>query len=269
MSVLVFLHAHPDDESSQTAGTMARAAAQGHRVIVIFATDGDHGTALQPGDGGEPAQLSVAQHRRREAEASARVLGIARVAWLGHQDSGMQGWAQNDAPEAFMRADPEVVAAAVAAILDEEDAEVLIGYDWHGGYGHPDHVMVHRVMLRAVERAARRPRLLEQSMNRTELRRWRTEALEAGIPASELMDPDGPADDGNGFGIEEEQLHWRVPLDEHELRLKREAMQCHDSQADVQSMLAMPTELFTRFFGSEHYREAALDQALRTAWPFD
>ena len=143
MAVIVFLHAHPDDESSQTAGTMARAAAEGHRVVEIFATNGDFGTPLEAADDAQEV-LSVADHRRTEAAAAARVLGISRVEWLGYHDSGMTGWEQNDGEACFHRADIDEAARAVAAILDDEGADVLVGYDWHGGYGHPDHVKVHR-----------------------------------------------------------------------------------------------------------------------------
>ena len=166
VSTIVFLHAHPDDEASQTSGTMARAADEGHRVVLVVATDGDHGTApddLAPGE-------TVVDRRRREAEASAHVIGIHRLVRLGYADSGMAGWVQNDHERAFAAADVEEAAARVAAVLDEEDADVAVGYDWHGGYGHPDHVQVHRVLHRAAELAARRPRLLEASMNRDALR---------------------------------------------------------------------------------------------------
>lgn len=267
MSVIVFLHAHPDDESSQTAGTMARAAAEGHRVVEIFATNGDHGTALEASEDAQEV-LSVADHRRTEAAAAAQVLGISRVAWLGYADSGMTGWAQNDHELCFHRADLEEAALAVARILDEEGADVLVAYDWHGGYGHPDHVKVHRVAHRAVELAARAPRLLEQSANRDRVRRLREAALAAGASPEEIMDPDGPADDGNGFGLPESELHWQVELGDDLVRLKRQAMECHRSQADVQWMLTLPEDHFRAFFGTESYREPGLDQPLREAWPF-
>ncbi|WP_144790486.1 PIG-L deacetylase family protein [Kocuria palustris] len=268
MSVIVFLHAHPDDESSQTAGTMARAVAQGHRVVEIFATNGDFGTPLEASDEAQEV-LSVAEHRRTEAAAAARVLGISRVEWLGYHDSGMTGWSQNDGQSCFHRADVEEAARAVAAVLDDEGADVLVGYDWHGGYGHPDHVKVHHVAHRAAALAADRPRLIEQSMDRDRIRGLRDEALAAGASPDEVLDPDGPGDDGNGFGIPASELHWQVDLDDELLERKRQAMQCHGSQADVQGMLRMPPEQYRAFFGVESFREPGLDQRLRRAWPFD
>ena len=159
VSTIVYLHAHPDDEASQTSGSMARAASEGHRVVVVYATNGDHGQVpadLAPGE-------TVVARRRAEAEASSRVIGTARVAWLGYADSGMTGWEQNGHGEALHGADLDEAAGRLAAILDEEDADVLIGYDWHGGYGHPDHVKVHHIAHRAADLAARRPRLLEST----------------------------------------------------------------------------------------------------------
>src|SRR6185369_8277475 len=106
LSTIVYCHAHPDDEASQTSGAMARAAAEGHRVVVVFATNGDHGEVAADAVEGE----TVADYRRREAEVSARVLGLARIAWLGYADSGMTGWEQNDAETSFYRADLDVAA---------------------------------------------------------------------------------------------------------------------------------------------------------------
>ena len=108
----MYCHAHPDDEASQTSGAMARAAAEGHRVVVVFATNGDHGEVAADAVEGE----TVADYRRREAEASARVLGLARIAWLGYADSGMTGWEQNDAETSFYRADLD--AQTLVADLD-------------------------------------------------------------------------------------------------------------------------------------------------------
>ena len=170
----MFLHAHPDDEASQTAGTMARAAAEGHRVVTVFATGGEHGEVpddLAPGE-------TVVQRRRREAQDAADVLGVARIAWLGYVDSGMTGWEQNAHEGAFSAADLDEAGHRLADLLDEEGADLLVGYDWHGGYGHPDHVQVHRVAHRAAELAASPPRVLESTMNRDVVRAvFRTDSL--------------------------------------------------------------------------------------------
>jgi LmbE family N-acetylglucosaminyl deacetylase len=249
VSTIVLLHAHPDDEASQTAGTMRLAADAGHRVVCVYATDGDHGTV--------PADLAegetVVARRRVEAAASAEVLGTARVAWLGYADSGMTGWEQNEGERAFARASTEEAAARLVAVLDEEDADAVVGYDWHGGYGHPDHVKVHDVVRRAVELAARRPRWLQATMNRDHIRRLVAAAREAGLEDVGI-DPDAPADDGNPFGTPEDELHWHVDA-RPVLAAKRAALAAHASQEDVGWMLGMPQEQFAMAFGDEWFIE--------------
>lgn len=262
MTTIVFLHAHPDDEASQTSGTMARAAAEGHRVVVVFGTNGDHGEV--PDDLGD---LTVGQYRRVEAEASAKVLGLARVAWLGYSDSGMTGWEQNSGENSFHSADLDEAAGRLAVILDEEDADVVIGYDWHGGYGHPDHVKVHHVVHRAAVLASRRPRLLESTMNRDHMRAMFEQAKAAGMEAD--WDPDQPMDDGNPFGTAEADITYRVDVRDL-VPTKRESLACHKSQkTDIENFLSMPEEVFAMAFGYEYFIEPGVRATgMRDAWPF-
>jgi LmbE family N-acetylglucosaminyl deacetylase len=262
LSTIVYCHAHPDDEASQTSGAMARAAAEGHRVVVVFATNGDHGEVAADAVEGE----TVADYRRREAEVSARVLGLARIAWLGYADSGMTGWEQNDAETSFYRADLDVAARRLADVLDEEDADVLVGYDWHGGYGHPDHVQVHHLVHRAAPLARRTPRLLESTMNRTAMSRQFEEARSAGVEME--WSPDDPMDDGNPLGTPEDEITWEVDVSAY-LDQKRRSLEAHRSQAsDIDQFLSMPPEVFARFFGSEYYIEPGVAGPMRRGWPY-
>ncbi len=261
MTTIVFCHAHPDDEASLSSGSMARAAAQGDRVVLVFATDGEHGEVpedLRPGE-------TLATRRRREASASADVLGVARLAWLGYRDSGMRGWAQNEHEQAFVAAPLDEAAARLANILDEERADVLVGYDWHGGYGHPDHVQVHRVAHRAAQLAQRRPVLLEVTMNRDAMRRMAQSARDAGVPD---FDPDAPMDDGNPLGTPEAELSWEVDVAAYVDR-KRAALACHASQVtDIGGFLAVPAEQFAAAFGREYYVQVGVAPGMRRGWPF-
>lgn len=261
MATVVFLHAHPDDEASQTSGSMARLTEMGDRVVVIYATDGCSGVA--PGAGG----LSTAEHRAIEAANSAGVLGTQRVEWLGYADSGMTGWPSNQNAGNFMNCDVAVAGRQVADILDDEDADVLVGYDWHGGYGHPDHIQVHRVMNSAADQAKRRPRVLQGTMNRSAMIRFKQMAIEMGMDR-EGFDPEGPADDGNPIGSLEEEITWRVDVTGW-LAKKRASLECHSSQTeDVGMMLSLPEEIFVAMFGHEHYIEDGVDQPMMEAWPF-
>lgn len=269
MATLVFVHAHPDDEASQTAGAMARAVAEGHRVVLVVATDGAHGDTpadLAPGE-------SLADRRRGELLASAQILGVHRVAWLGYADSGMTGWDQNDHDGAFVQAPLDEAAGRLADLLEQEDADIVTGYDWHGGYGHPDHVQVHRVVHQAADlaerRGGRRPRVLEATMNRDLMRAMMHRARDAGMPESEGFDPDGPMDDGNPMGMPESEIHWQVEVTAY-LQTRRAALACHASQtSDVGMMLSMPPEVFATFFGAEHYVEPGLTPGMRRGWFLD
>src|SRR5271169_3546017 len=102
MTTAVFFHAHPDDETISTGGTMAKMAAQGHRVVVVTATGGELGEVpdglLAPGE-------TLAERRAREVAEACDALGVARHVFLGYHDSGMDGEPSNDDPACFWQAD--------------------------------------------------------------------------------------------------------------------------------------------------------------------
>ncbi len=272
MGTLVCFHAHPDDEAIATGGTMARAHAEGHRVVLVVATDGAHGEV--PDD--LVADETLVDRRRTETECSAQVLGIDRVVWLGYTDSGMTGWEQNDDPDSFHQADLDEAANRLARILLEERADVLTTYDWHGGYGHPDHIKVHRVGARAAATLAEsNPELLlrvaEATMNRDELVRMIAEATTdaAAVDGIEDFNPDGPSDDGNPFGTPEAELTLGVDVSDY-IDLKRQALGCHRSQvSDSSFFLSMDTNAFGRAFGTEWFIEHDRAPGLRLGWLFD
>lgn len=157
MATIVAFHAHPDDEVLLAGGTLARLASEGHRTVVVVASDGVMGEAI-----GEQAT-----RRLEELRASARVLGVARVVHLGYADSGYGPVLYPDPADRprFARAPVEQAAARLAEILREESADVLITDDRQGGYGHRDHVRVHQVGIRAAELAGTR-RVLNATMPR-------------------------------------------------------------------------------------------------------
>jgi LmbE family N-acetylglucosaminyl deacetylase len=253
MATLVCFHAHPDDESISTGGVMALAAAAGHRVVLVVATDGRHGERPE----GVESPESLVERRRAETEASADALGIHRVAWLGYHDSGMTGWEHNDHPSSFHQAPLDDAAARLAAILVEEAADVVTVYDWHGNYGHPDHVKVHHVGHRAAVLAGT-VEVYEATMNRDHMRRLMAVQRELmGEPAEGAdgpgFDVDGPADDGNPFGMPEAELTTMVDI-RAALAAKRASMACHRSQiTDTSFFLQMPDEAFAMAFGTEWF----------------
>ena len=261
MATIVFVHAHPDDEASSTSGSMARASAEGHRVVLVVCTNGEHGESPDDLADGE----LLVDRRRRETEASAAILGVSRIAWLGYGDSGMTGWDQNVHPGSFLQADPDEAAGRLATILREEHADVVVLYDWHGGYGHPDHIQVHRIGHRAADIAGT-PRRFEMSFNRDLLKRWMDEYPEQ---AGEDFDPEGPADDGNPFGTPEAELHLAVDVTPY-IPLKRRALAAHASQVtDIGMFLAMPEDVFAVWARTEWYIEPGAPPGLRDGWLLD
>ena len=250
MATIVALHAHPDDESISTGGTLARAADEGHRVVLVFATRGECGE-VAPGflrDGEE-----LGDRREEEARASAAVLGAHRVEFLGFRDSGMDGESTNDDPRCFWQADVEATVEQVASILREEVADVCLIYDDHGGYGHPDHVQVHRVGARAAE-AAGTPHVLEATFNRDHIRRLVEAAAEAGPGGPEGIDaPEPPDIDEETFGSSDADITTYIDVSSWVDR-RRASMSAHASQIPADSFfLAMPDEAFTAAFGQEWF----------------
>ena len=159
MATVVAFHAHPDDEVVLTGGTLARAAAAGHRVVVVVATDG----RVHDEDDGD---------RLAELRSSAAILGVHRVECLGYADSGFGPQFFPDPPERvrFGRADLDEAAGRLAEVLRDEKADLLLSYQRNGGYGHRDHIQVHHVGKRAAALAAT-PRVLEVTMPRELLAR--------------------------------------------------------------------------------------------------
>lgn len=247
MVTVVSLHAHPDDEALLTGGWIAQRAAAGDRVVLVFATDGDAGLA-DPRD----SHTSLAQVRRAEAAAAAAALGSARVVWLGHADSGMPDLPTEGASR-FVDVPVDEAGRAVAAILDEESADILTGYDANGGYGHPDHVQVHRVARRAQAVAQSRPRLLEATLDRTRLVR----VLRFLRPWSRLLP--GLTIPGDDIFTSRDELTLAVDVREH-LATKRAALAAHASQSTggvrtLRILLALPRPLARHVLGTEWFVE--------------
>jgi LmbE family N-acetylglucosaminyl deacetylase len=249
MATLLCFHAHPDDEAIATGGTMARAAAEGHRVILVVATGGEHGES--PEDLAEGETLS--DRRAAETRHSAAALGFADVRFLGYRDSGMTGWEQNSHTDAFMNAPLDEAAQRLADILRSENVDVLTHYDWHGNYGHPDHIQVHQVGKRAAQLAGT-PYVYQATMNRDHMYRILQAAKANGEDVPDFGDDAAPnTDDGNPFGMPEAELTTAIDVNRY-LDHKRAALRAHRSQiTDGSFFLEMPPEMFSLSFGTEWF----------------
>ena len=152
---LLAVHAHPDDESICTGGTLARYAAEGMRTAIVCCTRGEEGEIHDPAIDAAATRPRLGQIREAELRHAAAELGVESVFLLSYRDSGMEGAPANDNPASFMRADVVAAARELAVIVRMARPQVVVTYDAAGGYGHPDHRMAHRVTLLAFAQAAR------------------------------------------------------------------------------------------------------------------
>ena len=247
VATAVILHAHPDDETIATGGMIAKAKREGHRIVLVVATKGEEGEPV-PGVLAEGELLG--DRRVRETQLAADVLGVDRVAFLGYRDSGMMGEPTNDNPESFWQADLHEAASKLAQILTEEEADLVVTYDENGVYGHPDHIQVHRVGVRAAEYAGV-SRVFEATFSREFMR-----DIFAELEALEGENASGPAE-ADTFGLPEAELTHRIDVSDFVL-LKRAALLRHESQISPDHPMAkMPIEDFARWSGVEWFRDRA------------
>lgn len=235
---MVFVHAHPDDETIFTGGTIRLLTERGHRVCVVVATDGSCG-ADDPRPG---TSHRLARRRADELRTALARLGCEDVVGLDCRDSGMRGASDNHHPEAFVRADPDEVADRLAAVCRQRAADVLVGYDPGGIYGHPDHRMVHEVTRLA---HARLPgvTLYEATVDREHLHFVDTHLVE-------LAALGGPLPFEDLVGSVTAEIATVIDVREC-IGDKREAMLAHVSQIDP---AALPgTAAFAGVYGWEWY----------------
>lgn len=248
MATVVAFHAHPDDEVLLTGGTLARAAAEGHRVVIVVAT------------------MSVQRPsiRMDELRASAAILGVHRVEHLGYADSGHGSTLYPDPPDRqrFVRADTSEAAGLLADILRAEDASVLLSYDRNGGYGHRDHVKVHEVGKHAASLAG--VRVLEATMPRDLVLRLARVVRALRIPFRYNLDELRYSPSA--------AITHRVDVRRF-ARQKQAALAAHRSQVAGQGRLAsimrlmvrLPSPVFGLLAGREWYVDPALTPVAKPA----
>lgn len=225
----LFVHAHPDDESITTGGTIAALVAAGADVRVITCTLGEEGEVL----GDEFAGL-VADHadqlggyRICELASALRALGAGRPRFLGGagrwRDSGMAGTPSAEHPRAFVRSGREAVDELVH-VLDEFRPHLVVTYDPRGGYGHPDHIRAHEIVHTAVEASTHRPDRLAWTVTaRSEVSRKHPS------PPAHLRDPE----EDELPSVPDSRLTHRVPLDDAQYAAKLEALTGHATQLEL------------------------------------
>jgi N-acetyl-1-D-myo-inositol-2-amino-2-deoxy-alpha-D-glucopyranoside deacetylase len=165
---LLFVHAHPDDETLTTGVTMASYVSRHHDVHLLTCTLGEEGEVIPPALAhlGAARDNTLGLRRREELRAAMSLLGV-RHSVLGEdlqrgvasrfRDSGMAGTQSAEHPDAFVNADPGEAVAMVAAHIREVRPDVVVTYDEQGGYAHPDHIQTHRLTMSALSALAGEP----------------------------------------------------------------------------------------------------------------
>ena len=237
---LMAVHAHPDDESSKGAATMARYIAEGVDVHVVTCTGGERGSVLNPKlQHDEKVLANLTDVRRREMAAAREILGV-RQDWLGWVDSGLpEGDPLPPLPEGcFGLMDVEVAAEPLVRLIRSFRPHVMTTYDENGGYPHPDHIMCHKISMHAFDTAgdadaypdAGEPWQPQKIYYNQTFTKARTTALHEAMLAAGLESPYGEWLK-NWEDREERQITAKVPCGDY-FEVRDRALLAHATQVD-------------------------------------
>lgn len=259
MTTLLAFHAHPDDESSKGAATVARYADAGVRCVLVCATGGEAGDILNPAMDRPDVIADLPAVRRGELEKAASIIGYDEVIELGYRDSGMPDTADNRHPDAFVNADFDEVLGRLVSITRRVRPDVVLGYDDHQRYPHPDHLRVHDISMALVVAAAdpalrdgqppwEVPRLFAPVFTRR-----RVLALHEAMLARGEESPFASRLDWFDDGGEDPRALWHVDVSGYVER-GREALRAHATQVDPDGFwFQVPTALVESTYPYEDF----------------
>ena len=286
---VLFVHAHPDDESMGTGGTIARLVAEGVRVDLVTCTDGAEGEIHDPTLDPDEARPRLAQIRADELACSVDALGSGAIHHhlLGYRDSGMIGTDANAHPDSFWQADLDEATRRLLEIIRAARPSAIVSYDENGNYGHPDHINAARIARQAYQASLGEPwrvaRFYEVAFVRERWFELMTTMKERGIALpwgleevvrspSDEGDPEAPEDgDAAEFGRSDAEVTTRVDVSGH-LDAKRRSMDCHKTQRqDLGWLLDLPEDLATEAIDTEYYvlrwlDGSDIDSSRRETW---
>lgn len=259
---LLFVHAHPDDETLATGVALAHHVAVGDDVHVLTCTLGEEGEVIPEhlahleGAAGDP----LAQRRREELASAMAVLDVTHHllgvdtpgAPTAYRDSGMAGSAAARHPRAWSGVDLDTAASAVRAVLEEVRPDVVVTYDATGGYEHPDHVRTHRATCRAMSRSLSTARLYAVMTPRSwvvEDRDWLARHVPAG--AGWVVPGDG---DPFASSVVDDAVVSHQVVDPDAVPVQEEALRRHETQVVVgEGWYALSNHVVSRLSGREGY----------------
>ncbi|MFD2465987.1 mycothiol conjugate amidase Mca [Amycolatopsis silviterrae] len=261
---LMAVHAHPDDESSKGAATMAKYVADGHEVMVVTCTGGEAGSVLNPAMDRPEVLANMTEIRREEMARAAKILGVSHR-WLGFIDSGLpEGDPLPPVPEGSFAVIPlEESTEALVRAIREFRPHVITTYDENGGYPHPDHIRTHEVSMAAFDAAGdpeRFPRAGEpwqplklyymHGFSKARMVAFDTALKDAGLesPYEEWLKSWDP----NRADIME-RVTTRIECGEY-FEVRDEALKAHATQIDPTSRwFAVPLEIQREVWPTEEY----------------
>lgn len=264
------VHAHPDDEVIMTGGVLARAVSEGLRARVVTCTGGELGEVVGAGMDPEEVFPRLGEVRLQELTEALSILGTDGPQLLGYRDSGMIGTEGNDDPRAFWQANFDEAVGRLVAQIRSFRPSVLVGYDPFGGYGHPDHVQAHRIMLVASEAAAM-PMLFADAgpayrvpkVYFAALPKSRIFMITQLMTSQGMVSPFPPADRAEDVlvGTHDHEITTTVDVGPW-LDQKMRALRAHYSQLSPDSFfLNVPPELEGQAFGTEWFVRVRSDVA--------
>ncbi|GAB3955435.1 mycothiol conjugate amidase Mca [Streptomyces sparsus] len=264
---LMAVHAHPDDESSKGAATMAKYVAEGVDVLVATCTGGERGSILNPRlQGDEYVERNIHEVRRKEMDEAREILGV-KQAWLGFVDSGLpEGDPLPPLPEGcFAVQDPEEAAGALVKLIREFKPQVITTYDENGGYPHPDHIMTHTISMIAFDAAgdpdrypeagpAWQPQKLYYNQG---FNRQRTLALHEALLSRGMDSPYGEwLERWDEFQRKDRELTTFVPCGDY-FAIRDKALIAHATQIDPDGgWFRVPMEIQQEVWPTEEYELA-------------
>lgn len=279
---LMAVHAHPDDECF-AGGIFGRYADEGARTVLVTCTLGEEGEIVDPTMDVEAVRPRLAEVRLGELRCSVAELGIERLHVLGYRDSGMVGTPANANLRAFTNTNFHAAVTQLVGLVRAERPQVMVTYDEQGGYGHPDHIMAHRIAVAAFEGAGdpvrfpvapgeagpwRPSKLYYIAWSRERMRALRQELAARGLPdpfdrptdtdTNAAPDQSAPADGSEAateptFFQPESVITTMIDVSPY-LERKLASFRCHRTQFSASSIaMGLPADLERQMFSEESF----------------